>query len=163
MKKLLFAVSVIALAFSACKKDPCETATCLNGATCVDNDGVAECQCTSGWEGADCGTSVNEKFAGAYTADPANSTGGVSYSCNVSTGASKFEIVFDNIDENAVDITGQIQEDNVSYELDVHTFSSGTILDGSGSFNEQDNSISLNAYYVSTNNDTVAFDVKFIK
>lgn len=46
----------------ACKEDPCESVTCLNGGTCIE--GI--CECREGYEGATCETFALEQFLGTY-------------------------------------------------------------------------------------------------
>jgi|NOAtaT_7_FD_contig_61_3233686_length_741_multi_1_in_0_out_0_2 hypothetical protein len=43
---------------------PCKDVSCLNGGTCDGETG--DCQCASGYEGADCGTAINAKFVGTW-------------------------------------------------------------------------------------------------
>ncbi|MBW8051719.1 MAG: hypothetical protein FVQ77_15545 [Cytophagales bacterium] len=55
-KSLFFAVLMLmgVLAFTGCKKDPCEGVTCQNSGTC--NEGT--CKCPAGFSGTFCGTEV---------------------------------------------------------------------------------------------------------
>ncbi len=68
-KNLAFGIATIMLALfsittiSSCSTDKCKGVTCQNGGTC--NDGT--CSCATGYEGANCQTRVNAKFAGTYT------------------------------------------------------------------------------------------------
>ena len=68
MKNLKFVALMLvvftALTFESCK-NPCKDVNCLNGGSCDEDTG--ECVCTSGYEGANCGAAVNEKFAGTWT------------------------------------------------------------------------------------------------
>lgn len=34
--------------------DECKTSPCLNGGTCINNQGSYTCKCTEGWQGHDC-------------------------------------------------------------------------------------------------------------
>jgi hypothetical protein len=70
MKFSLIAAFAIALAvsFTGCT-DPCKDVTCVNG-ECVEGD----CACDTGYEGADCGTALNAKFAGTYSNSPETCT-----------------------------------------------------------------------------------------
>jgi hypothetical protein len=54
----------LAVSFTGCT-DPCKDVVCVNGA-CVEGD----CVCDAGYEGSDCGTAVNAKFAGTFTNAP---------------------------------------------------------------------------------------------
>ena len=68
-KNLVFGITTFMLALlsiatiSSCSTDKCKGVTCQNGGTC--NDGT--CACATGYEGANCQTRVNAKFAGTYT------------------------------------------------------------------------------------------------
>jgi hypothetical protein len=52
---ILFFFTAFLTVFSGCKKDPCETTTCLNGGVCNDGD----CDCPAGYSGAQCETFDN--------------------------------------------------------------------------------------------------------
>lgn len=54
----------LAVSFTGCT-DPCKDVVCVNG-ECVEGD----CVCDAGYEGSDCGTAVNAKFAGTFTNAP---------------------------------------------------------------------------------------------
>lgn len=54
-----------AFAWGACIKDKCSTVVCFNNGVCVDG----RCTCPVGYEGADCNTGWQEKFAGPWHAD----------------------------------------------------------------------------------------------
>jgi hypothetical protein len=56
-------VTGLLMGLVACKEDPCDSVTCLNGSTCVE--GV--CECREGYTGASCETFLLEKFLGNYT------------------------------------------------------------------------------------------------
>lgn len=66
MRQLVFA-SLLFMLVSACKEDPCETAVCLNGGTCVD--GLGTCECLPGFEGDSCQVSTFDLFLGSFEAD----------------------------------------------------------------------------------------------
>lgn len=66
MRQLVFA-SLLLMLVAACKEDPCETAVCLNGGTCVD--GLGTCECLPGFEGDSCQVSTFDLFLGAFEAD----------------------------------------------------------------------------------------------
>lgn len=66
MRQLVFA-SLLLILVSACKEDPCETAVCLNGGTCVD--GLGTCECLPGFEGDSCQVSTFQLFLGSFEAD----------------------------------------------------------------------------------------------
>ena len=40
--------------FNLLDVDECLTSPCKNGATCVNNDGGYQCQCSAGWTGDQC-------------------------------------------------------------------------------------------------------------
>ena len=48
--------------YTACEKDACLTLKCRNGAVCVDEF----CQCTQGFEGAECTLWASARFTGRY-------------------------------------------------------------------------------------------------
>lgn len=81
---MLFAV--VALTFTACKKDedPCEGVTCLNNGQC--NDGT--CNCAAGYQGTDCGTEMRAKFLGVYNVSESCTSGNYTYQININTSAS---------------------------------------------------------------------------
>lgn len=54
-----------AVTYTACTKDECEDVVCNNGGTCVSGN----CSCPSGYEGNQCETRSNTKFAGNYDAE----------------------------------------------------------------------------------------------
>jgi hypothetical protein len=55
----IFAALLLGLSVG-CKKDPCKSVTCNNGATCADGT----CNCTAGFTGSDCTT---YRIVGKYT------------------------------------------------------------------------------------------------
>jgi len=62
IKLSFFGAVVMAMfMFTSCD-DPCKDVTCLNGGTCLEGT----CECPTGYEGTDCGTAVNAKFAGTF-------------------------------------------------------------------------------------------------
>lgn len=58
---LIGAFTFAVMLFAGCE-DACKDVSCLNGATCLE--GI--CQCTTGYEGTDCGEAYNSKFVGTY-------------------------------------------------------------------------------------------------
>lgn len=66
---------------NACS-DPCKDVTCLNGGTCAEGT----CDCTTGYEGDDCGTQERTKFIGTYgVSDVCSLSGGSGYDCTIKT------------------------------------------------------------------------------
>ncbi len=59
--------SLILVLFSACKEDPCDNVTCLNGGTCVD--GLGTCECLPGFEGDSCEINTFQLFLGSFEAE----------------------------------------------------------------------------------------------
>lgn len=86
--------------FSSCSTDKCEGVTCQNGGTCESGD----CNCTAGYEGANCQTKVNAKFEGSYNGiDDCNPTVTTTIDIAASNSAPA-EIIIDVLDEQ-----GQIE------------------------------------------------------
>lgn len=56
MKKTMFILLAIVLAFSSCKKSKCELAVCNNGGYCEESTG--NCVCINGYSGPNCSASV---------------------------------------------------------------------------------------------------------
>ena len=67
MMRVFAAFAVVLLLLSACKEDPCENVTCLNGGTCLD--GLGTCACQPGYEGDSCEIYTFQLFLGSFEAN----------------------------------------------------------------------------------------------
>jgi hypothetical protein len=65
--------------FNACSSDPCKDVTCLNGGTCVSGT----CNCANGYEGTNCDTKTQDRYAGSYSAVDVCTSGNYSYNATV--------------------------------------------------------------------------------
>lgn len=61
---LFFIIPVCICLLPACIKDQCAATVCRNGGVCVNG----QCACPAGYEGVDCSSKWNEKFAGDWQA-----------------------------------------------------------------------------------------------
>ncbi len=59
---LLF-LFILSTQITSCTQDKCKGVTCQNGGTCSNGN----CNCVTGYEGANCQTKANAKFVGNYT------------------------------------------------------------------------------------------------
>lgn len=131
--KTFITALVLTVAFSGCKKDLCETTSCLNGATC--NEGT--CECAVGYEGENCGTEMRQKFLGLYTGTMtvAGQTGNYQVEINASSqGADKVNIVLvlDNHTYKGEVVNGNSV--NIPQQL-VYTQQGTYTVEGSGNLN----------------------------
>ncbi|MFQ5334919.1 MAG: calcium-binding EGF-like domain-containing protein [Flavobacteriales bacterium] len=85
-KTIAILFSIPLLIFSNACKDPCKDMECLNGGECVEIDRkTAECNCTTGYEGDDCGTEMRAKFLSMYAAkETCDQTGNGTYTATIS-------------------------------------------------------------------------------
>lgn len=130
---------------SSCKKDPCDTTSCLNGATC--NEGT--CECTTGYEGENCGTEMRQKFLGTYTGTMtvAGQTGNMQLEVKTSNqGADKIELVWWSWDET---YRAEVQNGNsvVIPQQQVYTQQGTYTVEGSGNLNGSQIILNWNATY----------------
>jgi hypothetical protein len=72
LKITLFCLlTMSAFMLTGCRKDPCETADCVNGVCSEDPDDrkAAICTCSPGYETENCSKGINAKLSGEYTYD----------------------------------------------------------------------------------------------
>jgi hypothetical protein len=133
-----FGIAAIAVAalFSSCA-DPCKDVTCLNGGECVE--GI--CACAAGYEGTDCGTAFNSKFAGSFTVNetctPSGPASGYVVTITAST-SSATGLTFTGLYETpGAAVTGTVNANSSTGFTIARQALSGTALDieGSGTIN----------------------------
>jgi hypothetical protein len=111
-----------AMFFTGCT-DPCKDVTCVNG-ECVEGD----CVCDAGYEGVDCGTALNAKFAGTYanteTCNPSGPAGPYSITVSPKSG-SQTDVTFVGLWEVAANIvTAKVATDGVTFSITRQALSS---------------------------------------
>ena len=79
--------------FTSCEDDPCSDVICENGGTCVEGT----CNCTDGYEGADCSTLSADKFVGTYSVAGICEGNNYNYSVSITKSATEAnKILIDN-------------------------------------------------------------------
>lgn len=150
----IFAVALMFLA-SACS-DPCKDVVCVNG-ECVEGD----CVCDTGYEGTDCGTAINAKFAGTYNLTETCSPSGAAGPYAVTVTASSTDpstITFTGLWEEAQATATATVSGSTNFTIEKATFSTGGWeIDGSGSINTSNSQITI-SYNIYTTGSTTALD-----
>lgn len=138
-KLSFFGAIAIALAtFMAGCSDPCKDVTCVNG-ECVEGD----CVCDAGYEGVDCGTAQNAKFAGTFDVAETCTSGSYTYVASVvasSTDAGK--IVINDLYVPGVSATADIADNGTDFTIASQALGSGTVS-GTGSINATGTAINI--------------------
>ncbi len=86
---ILLVCSTSIIYLNSCKKDACKNVSCKNGGTCTDGT----CNCTTGYTGTDCSTTLVSTFAGTYHgSNYENYAGSTTQSVTVAAGSSVNQI-----------------------------------------------------------------------
>jgi hypothetical protein len=145
MKNLKFAFSGIALMltllFVGCT-DPCKDVEC-NFGTCADG----ECVCNTGYEGANCLTALNAKFAGSYQLSETCSGSGPAgpYAVTVAAKSTPLDITFVGLWEVTQNIVnGVVGSDGVSFTIERQQITTGIDIEcTTGSISTDGNTVNM--------------------
>ncbi|MCB0761988.1 MAG: hypothetical protein KDC12_10740 [Flavobacteriales bacterium] len=133
MKKIfsmLFMAAMLAVSFTACKKDPCADVTCDHG-TC--NDGT--CDCETGYEGDECSTQMRSKFLGTFTGTESCSVSGnfpITWNINTS-GTAVNKVIINNLYADGTAVSGTVSGTSITIPVQTATAQGFSFtVDGSG-------------------------------
>ncbi|MCD8528475.1 MAG: calcium-binding EGF-like domain-containing protein [Chitinophagales bacterium] len=115
MKKIIPFFLILFVAITGCK-DKCQDSFCPNGYTCVDGVCTYSNGCPIGYEGDDCSTESNAKFAGDYNTTYTG-TGGLSNSAG--TTIASVEVVNGTPNKIRIDVALNVNADIVGTPLDL--------------------------------------------
>lgn len=152
-----FAIA-IALFFTGCT-DECKDVDCGANGTCV----TGTCECSAGYEGTNCGSKINAKFAGTYnlseTCSPSGAAGPYAVTVTASS-ASADGITFTGLWEEAGSVAAGVVSSTATSTFTVtkQAYSNGSyMIEGSGTLNTTTNTISI-SYKIYDSAGTTALD-----
>jgi hypothetical protein len=142
LKTILLAITC-SLLFACGNKDACENVVCPAAKVCSNGN----CDCSTGFEGANCDSLSAIKFVGNYQINENcfNPAGpGFQYQSNISFGFNEFEVIINNILGSGLSIEAVVDKNFIS--IREQTVGNITIV-GEGNFQPALNRIEINYQY----------------
>ncbi len=130
---------VTVMFFHSCTKDDCQDVVCLNGGTCVSGT----CECALGYEGADCTTKSNDKFAGTWVAADVCGSGAYSYNSTISSSATSANgVLINNFGGFGTNLTASATVEGSTLTIPSQDLG-GILISGSGTISTDGNSLQM--------------------
>ena len=140
-----------AVTYTSCNKDECKDVVCQNGGTC--NNGV--CSCLVGYEGANCETKSNAKFAGTWAAaETCSGATGNPYQVTITADpATPTKVLINNLGNYNCTVGGTITFDGSvnGANITINDNKCGTQMNATGSYNNGIITINYTATYTGGN------------
>jgi hypothetical protein len=111
----LFTAIIGTVILSSCERNACDGVTCLNGGSC----GYGACRCPTGYEDAQCGTKMRDRYLGTYSGyTVCDNTAAIIDTVNVvpaNRGVLSVDVYFNSIKPKV--LQGYVSSNESTYEI----------------------------------------------